>query len=429
MFDPLFENSNSNDKQNKHIWIKKATGIGATEFYLRLMAWLCLRDDALQNTIMVIVTGPRIDMTNDLIARFKHLFFDFFMFTDAKDRAVLNKVDIRAYPSNHTETIRSIPNVSFVLMDEADFFEKSEQMEVIDSVERYIGKSDPYIVMISTPNNPEGLFAKIEVLPERECIYRRFQLGYTVGLPSKDDPDNVYTIEEMERAKSSWSFDREYGLKYLGHVGNIFHMNDIDYAVNVLGNQYNPHTDDNTDPMITRSMGVDPGFGSSMFGIVIQQFMNGLTEVIYADHIQRGSMTECLDAVLRLVQKHRIMKVYVDASAAGFIADLKKAYGENRHYAEMIKNNPHIVDVWITQQDPKVVPISFKERHETMLRDLEQFLQKKLVRIHPSFDKLIIALRTASSKGDKYDLDKEKTSHDDILDAMQLSMLYLRLKP
>ena len=28
---------------NKHVWIKKATGLGVTEFMLRYMAWLCFR--------------------------------------------------------------------------------------------------------------------------------------------------------------------------------------------------------------------------------------------------------------------------------------------------------------------------------------------------------------------------------------------------
>ena len=31
---------------NKHLWIKKATGLGISEFMLRFMAWLCLKDDA-----------------------------------------------------------------------------------------------------------------------------------------------------------------------------------------------------------------------------------------------------------------------------------------------------------------------------------------------------------------------------------------------
>jgi hypothetical protein len=31
--------------KHKHLWVKKATGLGVTEFFLRLMAWLYLRND------------------------------------------------------------------------------------------------------------------------------------------------------------------------------------------------------------------------------------------------------------------------------------------------------------------------------------------------------------------------------------------------
>ena len=27
--------------KDKHLWVKKATGLGVTEFMLRIMAWLC----------------------------------------------------------------------------------------------------------------------------------------------------------------------------------------------------------------------------------------------------------------------------------------------------------------------------------------------------------------------------------------------------
>jgi hypothetical protein len=45
-------------QSNKHIWIKKATGLGFTEFMLRYMAWQCFRDNALQGSQMCIVKGP-----------------------------------------------------------------------------------------------------------------------------------------------------------------------------------------------------------------------------------------------------------------------------------------------------------------------------------------------------------------------------------
>ena len=43
---------------NKHLWIKKATGLGVSEFMLRFMAWLCIKDNALTGSQMCIVTGP-----------------------------------------------------------------------------------------------------------------------------------------------------------------------------------------------------------------------------------------------------------------------------------------------------------------------------------------------------------------------------------
>jgi len=53
--------------KHKHLWVKKATGLGVTEFFLRLMAWLCLKDVTHRNSQMCIVTGPIIDIAIKLI--------------------------------------------------------------------------------------------------------------------------------------------------------------------------------------------------------------------------------------------------------------------------------------------------------------------------------------------------------------------------
>ena len=66
-------------QSNKHIWIKKATGLGITEFMLRYMAWLCFQDATdpqvrISGSQMCIVTGPRIELSITLIDRMKGLF-------------------------------------------------------------------------------------------------------------------------------------------------------------------------------------------------------------------------------------------------------------------------------------------------------------------------------------------------------------------
>jgi hypothetical protein len=58
----------------KHLWVKKATGLGVTEFFLRFMAWLCLRNNEYRNSQMCIVTGPNQELAIKLIKRMKALF-------------------------------------------------------------------------------------------------------------------------------------------------------------------------------------------------------------------------------------------------------------------------------------------------------------------------------------------------------------------
>ena len=70
--------------------------------------------------------------------------------------------------------------------------------------------------MISTPNAPGGLFYNIEKEPEESCFYKRLKMDYNCGL------GRIYTVKEIEKAKQSPGFDREYGLQYLGKIGNIF---------------------------------------------------------------------------------------------------------------------------------------------------------------------------------------------------------------
>ena len=47
-----------------------------------------------------------------------------------------------------------------------------------------------------------------------------------------------------------------------------------------------------------------------------------------------------------------------------------------------------------------------------------------LVAIHPSFDKLLTALRTAVA--DEYKLQKDQTSFNDVLDALRLSLQFYK---
>ena len=74
MYDSLLSTDGS--FKDKHLWVKKSTGLGVTEFMLRIMAWLCTAksNSGIGKSQMCIVTGPNIDIATKLIKRLKGIF-------------------------------------------------------------------------------------------------------------------------------------------------------------------------------------------------------------------------------------------------------------------------------------------------------------------------------------------------------------------
>jgi hypothetical protein len=110
-YEQLIFNSLVTNNGNKHLWIKKAKGLGVSEFMLRFMAWLCLKDNALSGSQMCIVTGPRIDLAIALIDRMKNLFASSKGIAatafDTKETVIeLNGVKIEAFPLHHLDAMR-----------------------------------------------------------------------------------------------------------------------------------------------------------------------------------------------------------------------------------------------------------------------------------------------------------------------------------
>jgi hypothetical protein len=107
IFDTLM--SESGDFKDKHLYLLKSTGIGASEIFLRLMAWLALKDDTYRNSQTVIVTGPNLDLAIKLIKRMKVIFEPKLnlVFDNKETVLELNGCSIEAYPSNHLDSDQS----------------------------------------------------------------------------------------------------------------------------------------------------------------------------------------------------------------------------------------------------------------------------------------------------------------------------------
>jgi hypothetical protein len=115
---PDFYNPLKHTFKQKHLWVKKATGLGVTEFFLRFMTWLCLSNNDYRNSQMCIVTGPNQDIAIKLIKRMKALFEPKLGIVFASKETVieLNGCSIEAYPSNHLDAYRALDNPKFILL-------------------------------------------------------------------------------------------------------------------------------------------------------------------------------------------------------------------------------------------------------------------------------------------------------------------------
>jgi hypothetical protein len=252
-------------------------------------------------------------------------------------------------------------------------------------------------------------------------LYKRIFLDYTYGI------GKIYIQEEIEKAKQSPSFEREYNLKYLGKIGNVFHTKDIEAAIE-KGRQYNP---DEFNPyyFTSRSMGIDPAWGSSAFGIVVTQWVDNHIQILHAEEYHRPDYNEMLSTVYTLMSKYNIDKVYIDGANPSFIKSLKLQIGEEADYDKVTARyrSEKMSGNW--SKDMKIVPVNFNSEHKAMLGHCKMLLEHDggRIAINPyRFDKLITSFRTAVDNDGT--LDKEATSYNDIFDAFRLALKFYRFQ-
>jgi len=182
-----------------------------------------------------------------------------------------------------------------------------------------------------------------------------------------------------------------------------------------------------------KKVGLDPGFGSSNFAIVCTQLVDGKIQVIAAEEYDRLDFTEMINEVWNLKQKcGQVTNIYADAANPEVWQALKKEFNEpfNEQYikdkiAYAKKYNLHIEDQMF------IVPVPFSIEGAKMLQHTKWLLEETdedgsgLVAMHRErFQKLVTALRTAVAN--EYEIDKEQTSYNDILDAFRLALTFYK---
>lgn len=410
--------------------------MGITEFFLRYMAWLALKDDTYNNQDMCIIAGPRVELATDLIRRLKGLFLVSasrksglrIVFTEEHSNQkmlMLNNVRIRAFPSHNPNSIRLLKDPAFIFVDEADFFHQEQHFNVKTAAEGATTKSNPWIVFVSTPYKPRGFMHHMMNVAQD---YYKFALDYNYGLPRKENVDKdgnwigIYTKEEIDLAKQDTAFEQEYNLKFMGAIGTIFSTLHIKNAQQM---QYDPSVINHYG---VRVMGIDPGFGPSPVGLVVLQLGgDNQIQVIHADDYERLSSGEMINLIWEQIQKYNPNKIIIDGNNPEWVKDLKIQIGEDPNYLDVIARMRK--DGFDHRKVMKVVPINFSQDGRAMLGNAKMLLETKKIAIHSKFDKLIAALGSAidsTGEGRLSRSDKEEMAYSDVFDAFRMALFYFR---
>src|SRR5919199_979120 len=126
-----------------------------------------------------------------------------------------------------------------------------------------------------------------------------------------------------------------------------------------MGRKYNL---DNFNPyyFTSVSMGIDPAYGSSAFGIVVTQWTDNHIRVLYAEEYHRPDYNEMLSTVYGLMSKYQVDKVYIDGANPSFIRSLEIQIDEDAEHDKVIAR--YRSEGWDDDsifKNMKVVPVNF----------------------------------------------------------------------
>ena len=380
--------------------VKKAGGLGITEFYARFIAWNCLKDDVWRDSQIditaIIITGASFDLTKKVIGRIKSLFTGK-EFKSKESLVILNGCKVEAFPTNHLEPSRGL-NPKIVLLDEADFFPGRYQDEARTVAERYRIKGDAIIAMVSTPNLPGGLYERMDDETDAKNGYVTKEYNYEWGLEAGVFDPNII----KEEKENNPSFQREFNLQYGYGSGDVYEIESlensiVEFDLSYLGGQAGTYA--------------DPAWGSSKFGKISAEVRDNIIHIFEAEEYERSSPSRMLDVMQESWNVHKQV-CKVDGANPGFIKDLKE------------RDIPAVgvaFNELIPEDEGSNTTVTLKKKLPV---NGSMMVKRGLVRIHPSIKKQISQMRAV--KFDKMGgIDKTDVPFD-LVDALNMALWDLK---
>jgi hypothetical protein len=172
-------------------------------------------------------------------------------------------------------------------------------------------------------------------------------------------------------------------------------------------------------------MGIDPGFGSSKFGITIIQLEDDVLKVLYAKEFDRPAYEQMIKLVTELRYQFKLSKIYVDGSKPDFIKSLKIQFNETTDYERIIEqSNRDKIDF---EYRMFVVPVSFSEYGKELLGRFQHMVSNNWFSLSSiEHSDLLTQMRMAKFK-DNGNLDKNETTSNNTYDVFDSCRLALKM--
>lgn len=450
LFNDAYANPGNAKQRRKHVLVKKAPGAGFTELCIYLMCYLPVAyPHVFYDSQMAVVTGINQMIATRIMKRMKFLLYQKLgIVVDSNENTLdINGCIIECYPAIKPNSYRGLDNPTLILYDEADFCPPSLIEDVRDAIERYFPKSDPYTILGSTANEPNGFMERIEKMDEERRLYK---ILYWLEDKVRG---TMYTEEELALAQLSDSYPREFLGEYSGLTGSLFTKEQLAYATGEVDylDVINKKTKQvvrritrpagqlsvkeiTSDyrflgPAYTSSFGTDPAYRSSIFGMVATKKIGDVVYAVDERELDHPSIEQAVLEVKSMMYDEYpsyYPKNFVDVFGSTFIDALKYEIHEPTDYWKM---DPK--DITRSMMNPTgmvVCPIPFQKYGDRMNYHWKRLVQLGMYRIDPDVTPLLYeGMRTAKYDDLKNKFDKDNTSNNDVFDAGRLANIYYNL--
>jgi hypothetical protein len=123
-----------------------------------------------------------------------------------------------------------------------------------------------------------------------------------------------------------------------------------------------------------------------------------------------------------------LTNVFIDGANVEYVEAIKQELGENTNWHYIHDKIAWCKKLGLDIADyMQVVPVSFAVEGASMLAHCKNLLEHEdnLIAINPKWDKLITALKSCTAL--EYKMDKQETSHSDVMDAYRFAMKFFTL--